>query len=467
MIMKKKVLVLGLLMIITVLWSEKPMALKNFCTTQMVSLMGRGNTRNGHGESSYVRNQSAKPIRPALDQLASIRPGWKGEVIGISDQSFAGWEVAIGDADNDGKNEILTGGCPDSKLDMYKYSRGIWNTKTLGTNFAACYPGMVKNIKIDDLNNDGTNEIILGTGQEKEDFARLFILSTDGNVLTKKIKTQTDKAASAYTHNFGICDIDGDGVKEILSAYCWSGENYRYNVDYSLTSIRKTMIYQNSGSGEDAMITDIDHDGQPEYIQSDCFRKDAAYVRIFKFDASGNLIPYITIDGYDGHPAYQCTSTSGDIDRDGEQELIVQWKRHEDVSRQSIIAYKIKEGKAFPICTIADEDPDLDSGFSENNCYWADADNDGMNELYIGTRGEEIISNGNGYARILRFKIKSISPLSIQKEILLDFNVGIAESCWMNIGDADHDGLNEIVVATGKGSRIVRGRSYVVVLKKE
>ena len=405
---------------------------------------------------------------PSLAKIARIGPGWSGSVIGISDQSFAGWQVVIGDADNDGRNEILMGGCPDSKLDMYKYNNGTWSTRTLGCNFANFFPALTKNIRVCDLNNDGRNEIVLGTGSDGPDDAKIHILEMDGNIITKHIMNRTGiNSGSTYTHNFGIYDIDGDGLKEILSAYCGSGENYRWNIDSGLTKIQKTKIYQNSGSGEDAMIVDIDGDGHPEYIEADSYRHDAAIVRIFKFDASGNLItpPWVTIEGFDGHPAFDMAFTSGDIDNDGIPELIVLWKRYENVSKGTIIAYKIANGAATPLLTIADEDADLDSGYGENNMYWADADNDGVKELYVGTRGETYpVKNGNGYARVIRYKINSYT--SIRKDIILDFNAGIAESCWIDVGDVDNDGKNEIAVATGKGSRLVRGISYIVVLKK-
>jgi hypothetical protein len=454
-----------------VLWGAGSMAIVIIAATMLPTQKLMATNCMFGCDSLKVYGRGEAPTPPSLTSIASFAPGWGGVVVGISDQSFAAWEVAIGDADNDGKNEILAGGCPDSKLDMYKYSDGIWCAKTLGSDFANFYPAITKNIKITDLNKDGQNEIVLGTGSDgevdgREDDAKIHILKIDRNTIVKHIQNRTDNTGSTYTHNFGIYDIDGDGVKEILSSYCGSGEIYRWDIDSGLTNIQRTKIYQNSGSGEDAMITDIDNDGQQEFIESDCYRLDASYVRIFKFDASGTLIPYVTIKGYNGHQAFQCTSTCGDIDNDGQQELIIQWKQYENVSRQSIIAYKISGGVAIPICTIADEDPDLDAGFSENNCYWADADNDGTKELYISTRGEQLLQNGNGYARVLRFKINSINPLSIQKDIILDFNVGIAESCWINIGDADNDGLNEIAVATGKGARAVRGTSYMVVLKK-
>ena len=35
-----------------------------------------------------------------------IAPGWKATVVAEIDQSYAGWDVEIGDADNDGKNDL-------------------------------------------------------------------------------------------------------------------------------------------------------------------------------------------------------------------------------------------------------------------------------------------------------------------------------------------------------------------------
>ena len=54
----------------------------------------------------------------------------------------------------------------------------------------------------------------------------------------------------------------------------------------------------------------------------------------------------------------------------------------------------------------------------------------------------------------------------IQKELLIDFNKEAAESSWLAVGDADNDGKNEIVLATGKGDRTQSGVSFVVLVEK-
>jgi len=42
-----------------------------------------------------------------LSDVAELAVGWYGQVIGSSKESYIGWDVEIGDADNDGLNEII------------------------------------------------------------------------------------------------------------------------------------------------------------------------------------------------------------------------------------------------------------------------------------------------------------------------------------------------------------------------
>ena len=104
---------------------------------------------------------------PSASDLAVIASGWEGTVVARVDQSYAGWDVEIGDADNDGKNEILTTGCPDSRLYLFKNAPPQWKTVLLAENLAQDTPAMGLAVRVVDLNGDGRNEIILGTGQEK------------------------------------------------------------------------------------------------------------------------------------------------------------------------------------------------------------------------------------------------------------------------------------------------------------
>ncbi len=101
-----------------------------------------------------------------IEDLAELAPGWTGHIVARVDQSYVGWDVEIGDADSDGKNEVLTTGCPDSRLYLFKKQAGGWQARLLARQLARRMPGMGLAVKVVDLNQDGRNEVILGTGQE-------------------------------------------------------------------------------------------------------------------------------------------------------------------------------------------------------------------------------------------------------------------------------------------------------------
>ena len=222
-----------------------------------------------------------------ITDIATIADGWQGEIVAKVDQSYAGWDVEIGDADNDGKNEVLTTGCPNSKLFFFKKSGGQWQSTELAQNLSESFPGMGLVVKVVDLNNDGINEVILGTGQESGSLAFsgstafFYVIQTDGVKITKKLFSRPEYNKSSYTHNFAFHDIDKDGLLEVISAYCGGGEIIRYDVDEEISSIKAQKLHQLSGSGEESIIADVDNDGEVEYITSNSFREDASKIEIF------------------------------------------------------------------------------------------------------------------------------------------------------------------------------------------
>jgi hypothetical protein len=145
--------------------------------------------------------------------------------------------------------------------------------------------------------------------------------------------------------------------------------------------------------------------------------------------------------------------------------MIVIWKREESVQMGTIIAYRIKGKEAMPAYTITEDDKDLDTGYGERLMHVADADNDGKNELIVSTRGEGWPANGNRLGHVLMFKVGGDGK--VEKTLLAKFKAGIADSSWSAVGDADNDGKNEVVLATGKGDRTKPGTAYVVMMKKD
>ncbi len=401
-----------------------------------------------------------------FEQIASLAEGWRSEVVAQVDQSYLGWDVEIGDGDNDGKNEIFATGCPNSRLYMFKKVDNSWRTTLLADNLAQSFPGMGLAVKVVDLNRDGTNEIILGTGQETGGTAFFYVLQMKGEKVAKQRVIRPDCNQSSYTHDLAAHDLNGDGILEVISAYCGGGEIMRYDFDSKLETITPRKLHQLSGSGEESLIADVDNDGQVEYITCNAFRDEKAKVEIFEFATSGELItpPRIVIDGFDGQKCFYASAIIGDVDNDNRNELVIGWKRKQDINKATVLGYRIAES-AEPIYAFAREDEELDLAYFEKMMAIADADNDGQNELVLSTRGDEMSENitSKHLGHVFMYQVRSAN--NIKKSLLVDFHDDKAESSWLAVGDADNDDKNEVVLATGKGDRTKPGISYVILVE--
>jgi hypothetical protein len=401
-----------------------------------------------------------------IDDIAALAGGWEGEVIASSTESYVGWDVEIGDADNDGNNEILTTGCPTSSLNMYKLKGGEWQNTLLAEDLARTFPGMGLAVKIVDLDNDGANEIILGTGQEGAGTAIYYTFRLADSRVDTLSTSRPDFNKSGYTHNLAPYDIDGDGMIEVISAYCGHGEIIRYDYEAGLQDVKSRKIHQLSGSGEESLIADVDNDGFVEYITSNGFRKEDAKVEIFEFDTAGELIvpARIVIDGYDGKKCFYASVIIGDVDNDSKNELVIGWKQEQNINRGTLLGYQVGDVAGI-MYTFAYEDKDLDLSYFEKMMVVADADHDGLNELLVSTRGDNL-SEFIESEHLGHLFMWTVNENEIQRELLVNLHDGIAGSSWIDVGDADNDGNNEIILATGEGDRTKKGLSYVLMVEK-
>jgi hypothetical protein len=96
----------------------------------------------------------------------------------------------------------------------------------------------------------------------------------------------------------------------------------------------------------------------------------------------------------------------------------------------------------------------------------ADANNDGQNELVVSTRGDSASENiqSDHLGHVYMYTIERTG--AITRDLLLNFNPDRAGSSWVAVGDADNDGANEIVLGTGRGDRTKPGTSYVVLIER-
>ncbi len=406
----------------------------------------------------------------SIYDIAQLAPGWTGEIVATVEQSYAGWDVEIGDADGDGRPEILTGTAPDSWLQLHRWRDGAWQTRTLMTETAGNGAGLLLGVRVVDVERDGVPEILAGTGQDGGGTAWLHVLQTDGESITGRTSLRAPENTSSYTHGLATADLDGDGLVEVISAYCGNGEVIRYDVAPQLASIASRKVLQLSGSGEDAWLSDVDGDGAVELVLSNGFRAGKARVQIHDLDPTTGdpqPKPRVVIDGFDGERAFYASLAVGDMDDDGRPELVVGWKAVQTVNEASLVAYHIEGQSAKLAYVLTRKDPELDLGYFEKMIAFADVDDDGRTEVLVSTRGdglsESIPSLGLGH--VLAFRVERDGHVSRQQVVA--FNRDLVGSSWLAVGDADGDGRTEVVLATGSGERTRRGTSWVVALRHD
>lgn len=149
-------------------------------------------------------------------------------------------DLTIGDADNDGKNEIILGTHGEGLVTVYKWVRNSWTKTVLETNFIAqmdaknqtnhrvpnadvsCKTCLIQTavhiVKIGDIDNDGKNEIVatlsspleLLTGQEIS-FIRVYRYA-NGTWSGETIDSLTGREFRSIT----IADIRNSGTNSLL-----------------------------------------------------------------------------------------------------------------------------------------------------------------------------------------------------------------------------------------------------------
>ncbi|PIR95063.1 transporter, partial [Candidatus Falkowbacteria bacterium CG10_big_fil_rev_8_21_14_0_10_37_6] len=159
------------------------------------------------------------------------------------DKSFRnGVFVAAGDIDGDGTDEIIAGSGKDS-LPKIKVFDGYGNLKSEFFAYAENFRGGV-NVASGDIDGDGTDEIIAGAGNGGGPQVRIF----DAKGVVKQ-------QFFAYAENFrgGVNvasgDINQDGIDEIVTGAGQGGGPHVRVFDKDHILLKGFFAYDNSMSG--------------------------------------------------------------------------------------------------------------------------------------------------------------------------------------------------------------------------
>lgn len=181
-------------------------------------------------------------------------------------------DLTIGDADNDGKNEILLGTHGEGLVRMYKWVDGKWQKTDLEKNFIAqfdqkektdhrvsnkelpCQTCIVQTavhiVKIADIDGDGKNEVITTQSspqelRDKEEISFIVIYRKNGNIWNKEI---IDSLKDREFRSIAIGDVYHNGSKTLVIGV-GSPRNEKgslYSYIYQNGQWKKSVIYDDS-----------------------------------------------------------------------------------------------------------------------------------------------------------------------------------------------------------------------------
>jgi len=333
---------------------------------------------------------------------------------------------------------------------------------------------------VTDVDNDGIDDVLYGDGQWGE------IHCYDAITVTEK--WLIDNPDHGVT-NIAVFDTDGDGDLEIL----WGAGVSSTGADHLYVHSIPTLLLEWQSQHVDGPfhaldVGDVDSDGQQEIVFAS-FSSNSGYKAgiIFIYDAATYELewqsPTDIFDGYTSVNIYELKI--GDVDDDGEQEIVVATARSYDG------AIYIING----ITHVLENSYLYDNGAPIYSLAIADVDNDDQTEIIAGgsrvTTGSpgvyvyiidgstgtvewKSISLGDYWSEMYTLEVSDVDDDGVLEIVAINDSVfiidGISHQQWqstlsgcygLDLADIDDDDIDEVIVGTSGGSIIaIDGQSH-------
>jgi hypothetical protein len=372
---------------------------------------GRGQpaTNDPYGTMPRIEGPDEMSLSPAstyaLDAIVNLTPGQ--QYVSVNG-------VGVGDVDNDGKNETIAnfawyinGGTP--KTVILSKSGSSYTVKNEISNFSMVInPGLMVqglfHVVVGDAFNDGKNELLMRGKYNGVDGVYLFRYNGTGYV----------KEWSTSALDGEIADVDADGKNELAvpgpGILRWNGSSFAK--------------VANLPSSAGVRIGDMDGDKKNETVLAE----GNLGIGVYKWSGSD----MVRQGGASGTGYIMSGFGVGDTDHDGLAEAFaVEYHNNMAVFGWNGSAYVKEWGGATP------------GGDNPVTGWVGDADSDGVGEIFVG--------NGN-YAYGISVTQYEFDGSGYTKT----WDSGSFDMYCHSIvqGDADNDGVNELVAGTGAMGRV-------------
>ena len=214
---------------------------------------------------------------------------------------YAEWrDMAIGDSDNDGQNEMIL--ATDYQLFIYEKNNPLPTIVEIGYGIDSIR--RVGNIMVKDVDNDSKNEVIV---QYRFKLSRTYVFKYRQGVY----ELQISFANPAHSWHMDIGDVDNDGKNELI--YGDTNKVAILSCSQATNPITTKYIIPSKGWNNMAIVADVDNDGLNELLAGGNFSS----VRIWKFRDGA-----FTQVGEKGFSGYTPSLKVADVNSDSKNELI-------------------------------------------------------------------------------------------------------------------------------------------------
>lgn len=227
-----------------------------------------------------------------------------------------GESVAIGDMNNDGRQDVVTTAADSVGVFLQNVSGGLDAMVTYPSGHSS-FSNTYK-VRVGDFNNDGLHDVAsIDWGTQSQD-VDVFLQNNTG--------TLSPPATYVVSHggydDLDVGDVNGDGLQDII---VMSGQLYAYDNIGVLLQQAATFaspVYYDLGGNEltaGVAVGDINGDALQDIVVTSGGNQPSASVGAFQQNGTGTLDPALSYPSYDIPESIEI----GDVDNDGKKDIVV------------------------------------------------------------------------------------------------------------------------------------------------